>query len=234
VTYTPGVITECVAEHTLALILSLVRSICFEDRQIRSGVFNKKSYSGGELFGKTLGLIGFGNTARLVAEMVASFSMKVLAFHPSATAEELPTHIRKVPDLLELVEKSDIISIHAPLTLQTKNLVDKDLLNHMKNTAFLVNTSRGQIVNEPDLIKAIDSGQIAGAALDCFSEEPLPTDSPLFSIDRIVLTPHVAGTSDVSISRVGTMAVHSVLSILNNRDIEIERLANPQVLGSKK
>lgn len=234
VTYTPDVITECVAEHTLGLIFSLVRSICFEDRRIKSGVFSKKSYSGGELFGKTLGLIGFGNTARRVAELVTSFSMSVLAFHPSATVEKLPAHIRKVSNLLELVEQSDIISIHAPLTLQTKNLIDKEMLERMKSTAFLVNTSRGQIINESDLINAIDSGQIAGAALDCFSKEPLPPDSPLLSIDRIVMTPHVAGMSDVSILRVATMAVHSALAILGNRDIEIERLANPEVIGRQK
>ena len=216
VMYTPDTNNESVAEHTLALILSLIRRIPDQDRKIRRGDFDKKGYKGQELLGKTLGLVGFGRVARRLCELVAPFNVKVIAYHLSGKEETLPPYISKVSSLDEILSKSDIVSLHVPLTTQTEGMIDSDALAKMKKGAYLINTARGPLVNEVHLIKALQDGQIGAAALDTFEVEPPAADSPLHFLENVVLTMHTAGNSDTSLRNMAMGAARNVLAALGN------------------
>ncbi len=228
VLFTPDANYETAAEHTLALMLSLVRRIPAEDRRIRSGIFDKRGYGGRGLHGTVLGLIGFGRIGRRVAELVEPFGMRVLVYHPTATDESLPWHIAKVTSVEEVLSEADVVSLHCPLTAETRGLISTRTLGLMKEGAFLVNTSRGGVVEEADLVAAIRAGRIAGAALDVFQEEPLPADHPLLELDAVVVTTHVAGVSDVSFRQMGLEAAGHVLTVLDGRPPDRRALLNPE------
>jgi len=231
VLFTPDANFESAAEHTLALILALARQIPREDRRIRGGVFDKRRYGGLELRGKTLGLIGFGRIGRRVAQLVEPFGMPVLVYHPSATDEPLPGFITKVKAVREVLRDADVVSLHCPLTPETRGLINERTIGLMKEGAFVVNTSRGGVVEEADLVAAIRSGRIAGAGLDVFQEEPLSPNHPLLELDTVVVTTHVAGVSDASFRNMGLEAVNHVLSVLESREVNRRALLNPTVLA---
>lgn len=226
VLFTPFANCESVAEHTFALILALLRRIPLQDRRIRSGVFDKSAYDGVELRGKTLGLVGFGRSARRLAELVAPFDVRVVAHHPSHTEESLPVHVRKVPGIREVFAAADILSLHCPLTDQTRGLISDATIAAMKRGVYIVNTARGGLVNERDLAAALHDGRVAAAALDVFETEP-PEGSPLLRLDSVVLTPHVAGASDVASERMGTDAVGVVLAVLSGAPVDPRCVVNP-------
>ena len=230
VMFTPGANSESVAEHTLALILSLIRRIPVQDRQIRSGVFSKKSFDGQELLGKNLGIIGYGRIGRRLSELVSPFKMNVVVYHPSCTNENLPKYIVKAQTVEDVVCRSDIISLHCPLTPVTRGMINKTTIAQMKEGAYIINTARGPLVNEEDLIQALKEKSIAGAALDCFEKEPLAVDSPLLRLDNVILTAHVAGTSDESLRNIGTTAVRHVISMLRGEPVDVRFILNSQVL----
>ena len=230
VMYTPLANYESTAEHTLALILSLVRRIPFEDKRIRSGVFVKKQYDGIELQGKTLGLIGFGRIGRRLAELVAPFKMNVVVYHPSCKVENLPQYISKVERVESLFTQADIISIHCQLKPETGNLINKQTIAQMKGGAYLINTARGGIVNEYDLLQALKEKRISGAALDVFEIEPPAVDNPLFKLENVILTPHIAGASDNSLMNMGIEAIKNVLTVLKGASFDIESLVNKEIV----
>jgi D-3-phosphoglycerate dehydrogenase len=230
VMFTPGASTNVVAEHTLALLLALLRRIPQEDRQLRSGLFDKTRYRGSELKGKTLGLIGYGRIARRVAELVAPFEVEVLVYHPSATDEVLPRGVSKVKDVDEVLRRSDIVSLHCPLTAGTHALINEQAMLRMKQGALLINTARGQIIDEAALVKALRSDRLGGAALDVFATEPLPADHPLLALDQVVLTSHVAGSSDVSLTHMGMQAAFNVMAVLSGQPVDVSNVLNPEVL----
>lgn len=230
VTYTPFANFESAAEHTLALILSLVRRIPQEDKQIRSGIFDKKKYGGLELFGKTLGVIGFGKIARRLVELIAPFKMNILVYHPSETKEALPENVRKVENVETIFAKADILSLHCPLTPETKNLVCEATISRMKAGIYIINTARGGIVNESDLFTALKNGRVAGAALDVFEKEPPAPDHPLFTLDNVIPTTHVAGMSDNSFKNMGLDAVKNALTVLKGEKINPDFLVNKGIL----
>jgi len=228
--FTPGQNCEAVAEHTLALMLALARQVPFQDKQIRNGIFDKKNFSGIELLGKTIGLVGFGRIARRVAELVSPFNMKVVVYHPSFADEAALDHVTKVMQVEELFPLSDIISLHCPLTDSTRGLINSDAIAQMKASALIVNTARGPIVNESDLYNALKSGQIAGAALDCFETEPPAADNPLFELDNVIMTTHTGGMSDYSTRNVGLASVRNVLDILQGRQPDMKSVLNAEVM----
>jgi D-3-phosphoglycerate dehydrogenase len=230
VMWTPGASTNVVAEHTLALLLALLRRIPQEDKQLRSGLFDKTRYSGSELRGKTLGLIGYGRIARRVAELVAPFEVQVLVYHPSATDEPLPPRVSKLKDVEEVLRQSDIVSLHCPLTARTHALINDQAIMRMKQGALLINTARGEIIDEEALLKALHSGRLGGAALDVFATEPLPAIHPLLALDQVVLTPHVGGSSDASLTHMGMQAAFNVLSVLLGERVDVSNVLNPAVL----
>ena len=227
VLYTPRANFESLAEHTLALILALARKIPQQDQRIRNGVFDKKNFDGLELFGKTLGIIGFGISGRRLTELVAPFRMQVLVYHPSRTAEKLPGYIRKVDHAAAIFPEADIISLHCPLNAATRNLINRETIDQMKPGVLIINTSRGGIVNEGDLFQALQERRIRGAALDVFENEPPAVDHPLFKLDNIIFTTHVGGVSDNSAKNMGMDSVKNVLAVLTGAPVDKGSLVNP-------
>jgi len=188
--------TEEVSNHALALMLALARRLLPIHRDAAAGLWRQpQAWTLAPIHGETLGLVGFGNIGRSVAGKARAFGMRLLAYDPygdAKAAEELG--VRLVP-LGELLAESDYVSLHAPLTPQTRHLIGAAELAAMKPTAVLINTARGPVVDEAALVEALTSGRIAGAGLDVFEEEPLAADNPLCRLENVVLTPHVASVS---------------------------------------
>lgn len=190
-----GVNAQAVAEHVMALILSYYKNIPFLDAFMKNRTVEKQlDYTGSELMRKTIGIIGFGAIGKKVAEFCRVFDMNVLAYTRNAGVQS--DGFVKMTDFDNLVSTSDIVSVHIPLTQQTKQLINKAVFKKMKKTALFINTARGGIVNESDLIAALKNRDISGACLDVFESEPLPTDSELRNLGNVILTPHTAGMPD--------------------------------------
>ncbi len=232
VMFTPRANFESAAEHTLALILSLIRRIPIQDKHIRNGIFDKKNFNGLELLGKNLGIIGFGHIGRRVSELVAPFNMKVSVYEPYCKITNLEPHISQVTKLEDILPQADILSLHCPLTNETKGLINKQTISQMKGNALIINTARGGIINESDLIFALQNNQIGGAALDVFEEEPPAADNPLFKMDNVILTTHISGISDNSYKNMGMDAVKNVLSVLKGASLDMESLINKDIIAS--
>jgi len=190
---TPGGSSVSVAEHTFALLLALVRQLPQFDASMRQGKWEKSS-SGAEVRGKTLGLIGLGRIGSEVASRAEAFDMRVIAYDPfisEAAARELSVEL--VP-LETLYAESDFISLHTAVSPQTQGMINAETIGKMKKGVRIVNAARGELINEADLAAALKSGQVAGAALDVFAEEP-PKNSPLVGLPNVIATPHVAGST---------------------------------------
>ena len=190
-----GVNAQAVAEHVMALMLSYYKNIPFLDAYMKNRTDEKQlNYTGSELKGKTIGIIGFGAIGKKVAEFCRVFDMHVLVYARNANAQS--DGFAEMTDFDHLVRESDIVTVHASLNPQTKQLINKEVLKKMKNTALFINTARGRIVNEEDLINALKNKEISGACLDVFETEPLPIDSELRNLSNVILTPHTAGMPD--------------------------------------
>jgi len=190
---TPGGSSVSVAEHTFALLLALVRQVPKFDAALREGRWEKSS-SGAEVRGKTIGLVGLGRIGGEVARRAKAFDMHVIAFDPyisESAAKEMGVEL--VP-MERLLAESDFISLHTAATPQTKNMINRQTISTMKKGVRIVNAARGELINEADLAEALKSGQVAGAALDVFVEEP-PKNSPLVGLPNVIGTPHVAGST---------------------------------------
>lgn len=189
-----GVNANAVAEHIFALVLGYYKNISFLDQAMKNREDETKlDYVGGELLGKTIGTIGFGAIGSRVAELAKAFKMNVLAYDAYKSIEN---HDVEQVDLDTLIANSDVITVNIFLNSSTRNLVDKTFLNKMKSNALLVNTARGPLVCEEDLIDALKNNVIGGACLDVFQVEPLSVDSELRTLKNVILTPHTAGMPD--------------------------------------
>ncbi|WP_026885566.1 NAD(P)-dependent oxidoreductase [Clostridium beijerinckii] len=190
-----GVNAQAVSEHVMALILSYYKNIPFLDAFMKNKIAeNELQYTGSELKGKTIGIIGFGAIGKKVAEFCSVFDMNVLVYARNPVVQ--PDSFVEMTDFDTLVGASDIVSVHVALNQQTKQLINKEVFKKMKNTALFINTARGGIVNERDLIDALKNKDISGACLDVFESEPLPIDSELRNLRNVILTPHTAGLPD--------------------------------------
>lgn len=190
-----GVNAKAVAEHVMALILSYYKNIPFLDAFMKNRIDESKlDYTGSELTGKTIGIVGYGAIGKKVAEFCRVFDMNVLAYARNAVIQS--NDFVKMTDFDNLISTSDIVTVHTSLNPQTKQLIDKEVFRKMKNTALFINTARGGIVNEKDLLDALKNGDISGACLDVFEAEPLSTDSELRNLSNVILTPHTAGMPD--------------------------------------
>lgn len=192
----PDANTLAVAEHTLGLLLALARRLPWADWSLKAGRWEKSKLVGTGLAGKTLGIVGFGRIGRQVAQRAQAFRMKILVNQRRATPElDLAANVTAV-DLLDLLHAADFVTLHTPLTPETKNMLGAAQFRLMKPTAYLINTARGDLIDEPALLDALDSGQIAGAALDVFASEPA-IDNALAKHERVIATPHIgASTAD--------------------------------------
>jgi D-3-phosphoglycerate dehydrogenase len=229
VTYTPHANAESVAEHTFALILALMRKICEAYNTVKSGGWSERSkLIGFEIYGKTMGIIGFGAIGRRVAEIaIKGFNMRVLAYDPYVNREEMLKLNVKPAGLKELIKESDIVSIHAVLTSETHHLIGEEELKQMKPKALIVNTARGQIIDEKALIKALREKWIAGAALDVLEAEPPERENPLLSMDNVLVTPHIAAFTFEALKRMDLMVVEDIVRIHNG--LKPIRLLNHEV-----
>lgn len=210
----PDYCQDEVAEHALALTLSSVRETARFDRQVRSGEWD---WTAGKpinrLQGATVGFVGFGSIPERLAEKAAGFDFEYLAYDPYRSEEELAgAGVEKV-GLEELLARSRVVSVHAPLTDETRELLDRGAFETMREDAVVVNTARGGLVDVGALAAAIEDDEIAGAGLDVLPEEP-PGESPLFDVEAVVLTPHVAWYSEESIAELRETVTRDVLSVL--------------------
>ena len=207
---TPGINAVAVAEMTLCLMLSLARKTPKHDNSIRRGEW--KRFIGSDLAGKRLGIVGLGCIGKLVAARAAAFDMKIQAYdlYPDDAFSE-KNNISFLP-LKELLETSDFISLHAPNTPETQGMISREAFGWMKPSAYLINTSRGELVDEEALFEACRDNKIAGAGIDVFQQEPL-YESPLFSLDNVVLTPHQAANTSETGLKTGMMALENAINV---------------------
>lgn len=213
VTNVPVYCVDEVAEHTLALILSLHRRLRMAQTDLSVGQWNQLAYRGLHRIAETtLGIVGLGKLGRALAERAEALGYRVIAHDPAGPA--LPPGSVRLTDLREVLETADIVSLHVPLNDATRNLIDAKALALMKQGSFLVNTSRGGLVDEMALVAALDRGHLAGAALDAFAEEPLPPTSPLNGRANLVLTPHIGFLSEESLVSLQEQAAGEVLRVL--------------------
>ena len=211
----PGGATVSVAELTFAHMLSLARNLSKSDKTMKNGEWEKKTLKGTELCDKTLGLIGSGRIGTEVGKMAIAFGMKVIVYDPYLSKETAEEQGFELADLDSLLKNSDFISIHTPLTDETKKMIDEKEFKKMKNTAFIVNCARGGIIDENALYNSLKEGKIRGAALDVYENEP-PKNSPLLTLDNIVFTPHIGASTKEAQIRAGTITVEQVLKVLKN------------------
>ena len=225
VLYTPKTNINSVAELVIGLAFTLYRHINMADSKCRKNAYKKiapNELCGLELTGKTLGLIGTGNIARLVAEkMHAAFDMQVLGYDPYISSEMAKNlGIKKIDTVMELIQRSDVVSISVPLTAETKDMISGEVFDSFKPNAILINTARGGIVNEGDLYAALNNGKLFGAAMDSFETEPPTSDNPLLALDNFCATPHIGGTTEEALYRTGMQTVRDTLSVLNGGKAE--------------
>ena len=195
-TTTPGVNHHAVAEQTIASLVSMGRNVVHRDRQVRNEIWERQS--GPRIWGQTLGLIGFGRIGQAVAIRANGLGMNVIAADPLAIPELAKEMDVQLVDLPHLLSESDYISLHCPVNEQTHQIINASTIAQMKSGVRLINTARGQLIDEPALITALQSGYVAAAGLDVFDTEPLSADSPLIGLDNVILSGHIAGLDDES------------------------------------
>jgi len=210
---TPGGNAVSVAEHTLALMLGLARAVPQANASTQGGKWEKSAFSGTELRGKTLGLVGLGRVGTEVARRARALEMKVLAYDPYVTpAAAREVEVDLVP-LDELLKQSDVVSLHTSLSPTTERMIDAAAIAKMKKGAWLVNCARGELIDETALAEGLRSGQLKGAALDTFAQEP-PKNSPLIGLPNVIATPHIAGSTAEAQEEVGTAIAQQVRDYL--------------------
>ncbi len=215
----PGANTVSAAEHVMALLLALVRRIPWAVEAMRRGEWDRKRFEGSELRGKTIGIIGLGRIGGQVAHLARAFGMQLLGHDPYLSPERAAELEVKLATLDELLRRADVVTLHMAHTEQTHRLINAERLALMKPGAVLVNTARGELVDEAALAAVLEAGGIAGAAIDVFAVEPLPADSPLRRLDRVILTPHLAASTTEAQDRVSTETCDAVRNALLQGDL---------------
>jgi D-3-phosphoglycerate dehydrogenase len=216
VNYVPDYCIREVSDHAMALLLALIRKIPLSNKVVQAGRWEMPAVVPiTRIEGTVLGLIGFGHIPRLLAPKAQAFGIKVQAFDPFAKPDVFRAARVDSVDLDTLLATSDYVSVHAPLTPQTRGLVNADAFGKMKPGAYLVNTARGPLVDEAALVAALDSGRLGGAALDVVTTEPLAKDSPLLGRDNVIITPHTAFYSVEALAELQTKCATDVARVLN-------------------
>jgi D-3-phosphoglycerate dehydrogenase len=216
---TPDANATTTAELTLAHLMSLSRHLPRADRSVRNKEWQPQRFVGTEIAGKIVGIIGFGTIGRLVAERCAALKMKVLAFDPFVTKEIMQQFAAEPQMLDDLLAKSDYVTLHCPLTDKTRNLIDEARIAAMKPGARIINCARGGLVDETALLEALNSGHLAGAALDVFVKEP-PVESPLLQLDNVVLTPHLGASTEEAQQAVSVKIAEVIAKFLTTGEAE--------------
>jgi (S)-sulfolactate dehydrogenase len=202
------------AEHALALLLSLARMIPQASHSMKAGKWEKKKFEGRELAGKTLGVVGLGNIGRIVAERAKGLRMNVIGFDPMISADRAAALGIELVSLEAIWERADAITVHTPLTAETKNLVNDEVVGRLKKGVLLVNAARGGIYDLDAVLKGLESGRIGGVALDVFEEEPPPANLPILAHERVVVTPHLGASTKEAQDRVALEIAQQVVEYL--------------------
>jgi D-3-phosphoglycerate dehydrogenase / 2-oxoglutarate reductase len=211
----PGGNTVSTAEHAFSLLLSAARKIPQADANVRSKKWDKKNFEGVELYNKTLGVIGMGRIGSEFSRRAIAFGMRVIAYDPYLSATRARSlQVELMEELDDLLASADFISLHTPLTAETRHILDAARLGKTKRGVRIINCARGGLIDEPALLKALQDGHVAGAALDVFENEPLPADSPLRSAANLVLTPHLGASTAEAQESVGIEIAHSIRAAL--------------------
>src|SRR5215468_4346773 len=216
---TPGANAVAVAEHTIALMLALARSLCRADSTTRAGKWEKKSLQGTELRGKTLGVVGLGRIGMEVARRARAFGMELIGHDPFVSVAVAKEQGIRLAGLEEVYAAADYITLHVGLTPQTTGMINQSSIAMMKKGVRLVNCARGELVNEADLATALKQGQVAAAAIDVFEEEP-PKNSPLLALENVILTPHTGGSTQEAQEAVGVQIARQVKEYLKHGVIQ--------------
>jgi D-3-phosphoglycerate dehydrogenase len=212
---TPGGNNVTTGEHTITLMAALARHIPQAVASLKSGQWKRDKFMGVELCNKTLGIIGIGNVGRIVAERAAGLRMKVIAYDPFVPAEAAAQLGTELVGLDEIFARSDFITVHIPLTDDTRGIINREAFAKMKDGVRIINCARGGIVDERDLVEALKSGKVAGAALDVFVEEPPPLDHPLLQMEQVIATPHLGASTDEAQLNVAIAVAEQIVEFLS-------------------
>lgn len=215
VAITPNGNCEAVAEHAMALLLALTRSLLRQSLEVRRGAWDRAPLL--PLRGRTLGLIGMGRIGKSVALRAAQFRLRLIAYDPLPDVAFARTHGIELVDLDTLLAQADYVTLHLPLTPATKGLINGQTLARMKPGGLLVNTSRGGLVVEEDLLSALQSGHLAGAGLDVFQQEPPSSNNRLVQLENVLVTPHVAGVDHQSCADMAVQAAQNIIDLYHGR-----------------
>ena len=221
VSNTPRVLAETTADFAWALLMAAARNVVASDRDTRAGgwkTWSPTAFLGPDVHGATLGIVGLGEIGQAMARRAAGFGMRVLSTSRSRKPDVEASLGCEHASLDDLLRASDFVSLHTPLTAETRGLIGSRELSLMKRSAILVNTSRGPVADQEALVEALRSGTIAGAALDVTDPEPLPVDHALFSFANVIITPHIASASFATRSRMASMAAGNILAVLEGRE----------------
>lgn len=222
-----------VAEHAIALLLASAKRILPLDQGLRAGKWEKPGFSGREIAGSTMGLVGMGAIAQATGRIAKGLGLRLVGFDPYASDvvfEEL--NVTRCSSLDELLSVSNILSLHCPLTDQTRGMINTDAISQMPKGGYIINTARGGLIDEAALVASIQSGHLAGAGLDTFAVEPPKHDHPFFSVPEIVLTPHIGGVTRQAGARVGVDAVRGIFQVLDGQPVAPERIINRKMLAT--
>ncbi|MBI5961013.1 MAG: hypothetical protein HY866_19900 [Chloroflexi bacterium] len=215
---TPESNTISTAEHALALILALCRHIPAADRSVRAGEWERKKFTGTQLYGKTLGILGFGRVGRALAERATCLGLNEIAYDPFVP-EEIARHLglSLVPRVEDLFERADILSLHAVVNDQTRGIINAANIARMKDGVLIINAARGGLINNADLAAALKSGKVGGAAIDVYDVEPPAADNPLLGLENVVYTPHLGASTNEAQEAVGVEAANAVINALTKQ-----------------
>jgi D-3-phosphoglycerate dehydrogenase / 2-oxoglutarate reductase len=221
-----------VAEHAIALALALIKEVLPLDRAVKSGEWPKPTFIGRDIAGSLIGLVGFGAIGRHTARLAEALGMEVTVYDPMSSAAILAAGYTEAKTVDDLVAAADIVSLHCPLTVETRHMIDARRLALMKPTALIVNTARGGIIDEAALAAALASKRIAGAALDSFAAEPPPADSPLWPLGTLVATPHIGGVTTGSARAMAEIAARHIIDVLDGKAPDAASLSHPDTLAA--
>lgn len=231
VTNTPGVLTETTADFAWALLMAVARRVVEADKYVRAGDWkvgwHPNMLLGRDVYGETIGIVGAGRIGCAVARRARGFDMKILYYDVVPRPDlEKELGARRM-DLDELLEESDFVSVHVPLMKATHHLINADKLKLMKETAYIINNSRGPVIDEKALYRALKEGTIAGAAIDVFEQEPTPKDNPLLELENVIVTPHISSSSHKTRSKMAEMVAENLVAFFEGRNPP--NLVNPEV-----
>jgi len=229
---TNGANADAVAELALALMLALSRELPRFDRELRKGAWKNPGYLVRDFRDRTVGIVGYGQIGKKMARLAGACGARVVIH--SRTRAEPPQGMEWEDSLDRLLGRVDIVSLHCPLTDKTRGLIGEKQLRLMKPGSFLINTSRGKLVDEPALIAALQGGHLAGAGLDTFATEPPDPGNPLFSLPNVICTPHIASSTTDAAAQMGAIAAHNISSYLRGEVYDTRNFINPAVFNPKK